>query len=159
CKLSQMLHHGVGIDLAGRVDFVFELAFALVFILAFAQQAAENVTDRAELILIFHLVFVFQFSLVLQLVFEFRQGFQFIFQLVRHDHSSCEKLSDIEEPSSAGSGKAGSRGARWPPFAGAKSASACGGVGACIAAPLSYCAGWRPNMPLGCRARAGPALP
>jgi hypothetical protein len=94
-QFSQVLHHGIGIDLAYRADlvfeFVFEFIFELAFVLAFAfaEQAAQAAKQGAELILllILEFAFVFQFALVFQLVFEF--SCQFVFQLVRHDDSSC----------------------------------------------------------------------
>ena len=71
-QFSQMLHHGIGIDLADRTEFVLEfiLEFALVFIfvLALAEQAAKAAKYGAELILLLILEFVFQFALVFQFI-------------------------------------------------------------------------------------------
>jgi hypothetical protein len=100
-KFAEVLHHGVGIDLFGGVEFffvlvfVFELTFALELIFAFAEQAAGDVSDGAEPALAFafilKLALVFLFSLVLQLLFEFGQGFHFVLKLVRHDVSSSKR--------------------------------------------------------------------
>jgi hypothetical protein len=95
-KFPQVLHHGVGIDLAGRTDLALKLVFELVFPFAFSEQAANHVADGTEPTftfqagLVFHLILIFEFAFVFPLVFEF----QFIFELVRHDDSSCEKWSD-----------------------------------------------------------------
>jgi hypothetical protein len=108
-QLPQVLHHGVGINLAHRTHFVFEfifkLAFEFVLIFTLAKQAAQHVADRAEFVL--ELIFVFEFILVepaleshfilaFKLIFEF----EFIFQLVRHvappaDHRGDSRLSPV----------------------------------------------------------------
>jgi hypothetical protein len=73
-QFSQVLHHGIGIDLADRAEFVLEFVLEfileLAFVLAFAEQAAKPAQQRAELILllILEFVFVFQFALVFQFV-------------------------------------------------------------------------------------------
>lgn len=93
-EFSQVLHHGIGIDLAYRADLVLVFVFELILLLAFAEQAADRIADGAEPAFAFQSGFVFhlffQFALVLELVFEF--VFQFIFQLVRHDESSSRKV-------------------------------------------------------------------
>src|SRR5258708_30156407 len=98
-QLSQVLHHGVGIDFADGADFLFGLGFegALVLALAFsfAEKAADYVADGAEpafaleagfvLVLVFH--FLFGFSRVL--IFEFGLD-QFTLGLISHDDSSSK---------------------------------------------------------------------
>jgi hypothetical protein len=101
CQLTQMFHHGVWINLADGADLFLVLVFffALVLVLALAEQAAGDVAESTEPAftfkdgLVFRLVFRFVLRLVLKLFFEFgfkfRQGFRFIFRLVCHDESSC----------------------------------------------------------------------
>jgi hypothetical protein len=83
-QLTQMFHHGVWIDLADGANLVLVLLFALVFVLAFPEQAAGDVAQGAEPAFAFRhtLVLHFAFHLVLELVFKFT------FQLVCHDESS-----------------------------------------------------------------------
>jgi sugar phosphate permease len=105
-QLPQVLHQGVGIDLADGADLLLVFVFAFVLAFAFAKQAAGNVADGSEpaftlqACLVLHLILALVFGLVLEfcfeLVFEFRQGFQFTF--ICHDESSCEKWSNPCEP-------------------------------------------------------------
>jgi hypothetical protein len=73
-QFSQVLHHGIGIDLADRAEFVLEfilefaLVFELTFVFAFAEEAAKTAEYGAELILLLVLEFVFQFALVFQFI-------------------------------------------------------------------------------------------
>jgi hypothetical protein len=77
CQLAQMFHHGVRINLADWADLVLALIFlfALVFVLAFAEQAAGDVAESAQPAfafkdcLVLHLIFPFSFRLVLELFF------------------------------------------------------------------------------------------
>jgi hypothetical protein len=97
-KLSQVFHHGIGIDLANRADLLLSFEFGLEgaltfeFFLAFsfAEKAANHIADGAEP------TFSFEFGFVLELGFEFLFAFarififefgldQFTLRLISHD--------------------------------------------------------------------------
>jgi hypothetical protein len=71
-QFSQMLHHGIGIDLADGTEFVFEFIFEFalifVFVLGFAEKAAKAAKYGAELIFLLVFEFVFQFVFVFQFI-------------------------------------------------------------------------------------------
>jgi hypothetical protein len=98
CPLSQVFHHGVGIDLADGTYFLlrfgFESTLAFVFLLAFAEQAADYVADGAKpafsfearltFILAFHFLFTFSRVFIFQFLHHFALG------LISHDNSSSK---------------------------------------------------------------------
>jgi hypothetical protein len=113
-QFAQVFHHGVGIDFADGTDFAFALVFIFALVLefsfelvfAFAQQTAGDIAEGAQpafalASLVLHLVFQLTLEFVLELVLEFsfefifelRQRFQFTFELVCHDDSSCKMWS------------------------------------------------------------------
>jgi hypothetical protein len=106
-QLSQVLHHGIGVDLADRADFVFpfEGAFVFVLLLAFslAKKAADDVADGAEPTLPFEAKFILEFvfhllfTLTRVFIFEFVLH-QFTLALISHDDSSCTKWSNVAKP-------------------------------------------------------------
>jgi hypothetical protein len=103
-QFTQVLHHGVWINLADGVElflvFAFVLIFGLIFIFAFSEQAAGDIAQGAQPAFAFQagLVFHFVFRLVFEFSFElvFELGFQFTF--ICHDEASCEKWSNLLSP-------------------------------------------------------------
>jgi hypothetical protein len=91
-KLTQVLHHGIGIDLAHRADLVLKLIFEfeLIFFLALTKQATCDIAESAEP------AFTFKACLVLQFIFQL--VFQFVLKLVRHDDSSCKIWLNCKGP-------------------------------------------------------------
>jgi hypothetical protein len=88
-KLSQMLHHGIGIDLADGAELFFELVFTFEFVLSlefvfeflFAEKAAHDIADGTELAFVFQFVLSFEFVLAFILGFEFLLALVFAFEL------------------------------------------------------------------------------
>jgi hypothetical protein len=117
-QFSEVLHHGIGIDLTDGADFVLVLELVLMLMLMlvlvlhlffhffFAEQASDHIADGAEpafafqagfvLHLFFHLFL--EFVLVLVLMFVLGKGFQLSFELISHDDSSCEMRSNSAGP-------------------------------------------------------------
>src|SRR5208337_4014043 len=112
-QLSQVLHHGVGVDLADGADLAFELAFALqfefsltlefAFELLLAEQAADHIADGPEPALSFQPSLTFEFTLALQLEFtlELRQDLQFVFGPTGLTHGHCHGCSSSDHRHSA----------------------------------------------------------
>jgi hypothetical protein len=93
-KLTQVLHHGIGIDLARRTDlileFIFIFEFELILFLTLAKQAACDIAESTEP------AFALKACLVLQLIFQL--VFQFVLKLVCHDDSSCKIWLNCKGP-------------------------------------------------------------
>jgi hypothetical protein len=81
-QFTEMLHHGVWVDLADGADFVLALvflfAFVLLFAFALAEQAAGDVAESAQPAFAFQARLVFHFQFAFRLVFEF--SFKLVFE-------------------------------------------------------------------------------
>jgi hypothetical protein len=82
-KLSEVLHHGIGINLAHGIElelvfeFMLVLMLHLVFHFLFAEQVPDHVSDGAEPAFAFQARFVFHFffHLLFKLMLVFGMGF------------------------------------------------------------------------------------
>jgi hypothetical protein len=92
-EFSQVLHHGIRVNLADRTELALEFAYALEFTLAFefqfafefslafefefafAEETADNVTDGSQPAFSFRFAFKFAFALEFKLAFELRFRF------------------------------------------------------------------------------------
>ncbi len=92
-KLAKVFHHGVGIDLANRIESGFQFVLALILVFAFTENGAEEVFAFAKNVAQEVFPFaqqvaeeLFTFRLIFELFFEL--VFQLTFVLICHDESS-----------------------------------------------------------------------
>jgi hypothetical protein len=103
-EFTEVLHHGIRINLADGADFAFKFTFARALKFAFAfeftfklalaltEETANDIAKGAEPAFAFHLTlefaFEFEFGFGLTFKFTFELGFQFVLRLVCHVASS-----------------------------------------------------------------------